>query len=151
MEDIEKLRQFVEAIAKQTTREEENGWEPKETGISDTNQDITLAQADWADSLIEEARKLTEVKGPDQMFQVQYRSPQILGCNYLTEHNHTAQYRTRPHKTGEYMTVPYALKNDLQTNRMSRFSFCVFQEGSIQRLPQPKHGKLKPKHHQQHT
>ena len=59
MTDIEKLRRFVETIAKQTMCEEEQGWEPEQTGISDDNQDITLAQAIWADEIVMEARKLT--------------------------------------------------------------------------------------------
>ena len=56
------LVEFIESIARTTMREEEKGWEPDETGISDSNQDLTLAQADWADALIERARELTGVK-----------------------------------------------------------------------------------------
>ena len=63
---MEDLRKFVEAIARTTMREEEKGWEAEETGISDSNQDLTLAQADWADALIERARELTGVL-PDSM------------------------------------------------------------------------------------
>ena len=56
------LTQFVETIAKTTMREEVPEWESEETGISDSNQDLTLGQADWADALIEEARRLLGVE-----------------------------------------------------------------------------------------
>lgn len=99
MENIEKLRQFVEAIARATLREEEPEWEEDRTPLSDNNQDITLTQADYADDLILKARKLTEIKGPDipRRFEVVYKSAQqfsyIVMC--LSKEEAVAKFREK--------------------------------------------------------
>ena len=68
MNDSEKLRQFVETIAKQTKCEEDKAWIEDETPVGDNNHIITCAQANWADELIEEARKLTGYATPQSVW-----------------------------------------------------------------------------------
>lgn len=65
MNDPEKLkiRQFVETIARQNKCEEDGAWT-----VGDRNHIITCAQANWADELIEEARKLTGYATPQSVW-----------------------------------------------------------------------------------
>ena len=66
--DIKELRQFVETMARQTKCEEDGAWIEDETPVGDHNHIITCAQADWADELIEEARKLTGYATPQSVW-----------------------------------------------------------------------------------